>query len=521
MACGYNLLLNQSIVAAVHVNSVAAVMCDRHIQLSTPLQKITQKSRFSKLCQALLEVGQLLRELHPEGLGTVSVRLRKLKQVLRVQDVAAMEKEQIKEPASLAAPGASATPSAPRGSQLERDSKEPEHAITTTSLAERISQIGADIADVRFVIRNQKLLNEEYVELVKEMINQQALSPHIGSNSPKARKTTMTEGTIGKSGGTLRTYKRKKNATPTTTGTDPDYLPIPTPPSSPEGSTFRLKRRNKQRRSGSTPAPKGETPKGKRKLFNSGSISRVGQSKGEKTHITSSSIPAVQYAEQQNFLQIRHVDRSQWGKEIGKNIPRGMPLTFFPTKDMKIVGLDLCVAAYIFNTKLDQDELLVRSPHCAITRGALRTLEPRKPVVDDVSTSLSTAAPVLILLACMLAGNSTRIHWFLPTTFSQIATGRGPVPYTTLKAIREDFMGKANKVCKIYCPIWCDGHWFLLVIDVIRKQLVYLDSLPSEDDRPKRLRQLKKVLSFWRSCWTVMIGMMNQQILGLCAVTTR
>ncbi|XLU27966.1 hypothetical protein S245_064032 [Arachis hypogaea] len=74
----------------------------------------------------------------------------------------------------------------------------------------------------------------------------------------------------------------------------------------------------------------------------------------------------------------------------------------------------------------------------------------------------------------MLAGNSTKIHWFLPTTFSQIATGRGPVPHATLKAIWEDFMGKANRVCK----------------------LVYLDSLPSEDDRPKRLRQLKKVAIF-------------------------
>ncbi|KAL4299929.1 hypothetical protein AHAS_Ahas17G0150000 [Arachis hypogaea] len=273
-----------------------------------------------------------------------------------------------------------------------------EHPITTTSLAECISQIEADIADVRFVIQNQKLLNEEYVKLVKEMINQQSVSPHIGSNSPKVRKTTMTEGTIEKNGATLRTYKRKKNTTPTTIGIDPDYLPIPTPPSSPEGGTFRLKRRNKQRRSGSTPAPKGETPKGKRKLFNSGSIFGVGQSKGEKTHITSSSIPAVQYAEHKTSCRFAMSIGASGGRRLGKNIPRGMSLTFFPTKDMKIVGLDLCAAAYIFNMELDQDELLVRSPHCAITRGALKTLEPKKPVVDDVSTNLSADS------ACLHAG---------------------------------------------------------------------------------------------------------------------
>ncbi|XLS74155.1 hypothetical protein HN51_031020 [Arachis hypogaea] len=361
-----------------------------------------------------------------------------------------MDKEQIKEPPSLVTNGALSTPSAPTGSHSElppnlanglehkSDSQETIHTMTTSSLVERLNQIEADIIEVKFIIRNQKLLNEEYVELVKEIINQQAVSPHIGSNSPKP------------------------------------------------GSTFCFKRRNKQRRYGSIPALKGETTRGRRKLFLSGSISGVGRSKGEKIYITSSSIPAVQYAEQQNFLQIRHVNRSQWGRESGKNILHGMPLTFFPTKDIKIVSLDLFAAAYIFNTKLDQDELLVKSPHCAVTRGALRSLEPRKPVVDDV----------LILFACMLARNSTRIHWFLPTTFSQIATERGSVPHATLKAIREDLMGKANRVCKIYCPIWCDRHWFLLVIDVIRRELVYPDSLPSVDDRPMRLRQLKKVAIF-------------------------
>ncbi|XP_057720730.1 uncharacterized protein LOC130935154 isoform X3 [Arachis stenosperma] len=40
------------------------------------------------------------------------------------------------------------------------------------------------------------------------------------------------------------------------------------------------------------------------------------------------------------------------------------------------------------------------------------------------------------------------------------------------------------------------GHWFLLVIDVIRRQFVCLDSQASEDDRPKRLQQLKKVAIF-------------------------
>ncbi|XP_072075690.1 uncharacterized protein [Arachis hypogaea] len=41
---------------------------------------------------------------------------------------------------------------------------------------------------------------------------------------------------------------------------------------------------------------------------------------------------------------------------------------------------------------INVSKLLVPNPHCAVTRGALRTLEPGKPIVDDV----------LILLASML-----------------------------------------------------------------------------------------------------------------------
>ncbi|XP_020961490.1 uncharacterized protein LOC110264149 [Arachis ipaensis] len=87
---------------------------------------------------------------------------------------------------------------------------------------------------------------------------------------------------------------------------------------------------------------------------------------------------------------------------------QGMPMTFFPTEDMQVVGLDLAAAAYIFNNVLDQDELLVPNPHCAVTRGALRTLEPGKLIVDDV----------LILLASMLTQSSSRVQWFLPTTLT-------------------------------------------------------------------------------------------------------
>ncbi|XLR34680.1 hypothetical protein HN51_043997 [Arachis hypogaea] len=100
--------------------------------------------------------------------------------------------------------------------------------------------------------------------------------------------------------------------------------------------------------------------------------------------------------------------------------------------------------------------MLVSNPHCAMTRKALRTLEPGKQIVDDV----------LILLARMLAFDSTRLQWYLPTAFV------------------------------IYCPMWCDNHWFLVIIDLSRKQLVYLDSLRSPTARSKSRHQIRKLAIF-------------------------
>ncbi|KAL4328708.1 hypothetical protein AHAS_Ahas13G0227100 [Arachis hypogaea] len=73
---------------------------------------------------------------------------------------------------------------------------------------------------------------------------------------------------------------------------------------------------------------------------------------------------------------------------------QGMVLTFFTTNDMKIVGLDLCVVAYILNTKLDKE--------------------------------------------------------------------RGSIPHATLKAIRDYFMGKANRICKVISleEVMDNDNWY-------------------------------------------------------------
>ncbi|RYQ85472.1 hypothetical protein Ahy_B10g105043 [Arachis hypogaea] len=53
-----------------------------------------------------------------------------------------------------------------------------------------------------------------------------------------------------------------------------------------------------------------------------------------------------------------------------------------------------------------------------------------------------------------------------------------------------------HKAAMIYCCMWCDNHWFLVVIDLVQNQLVYLDSLRSPTAQSKRRHQIRKLEIF-------------------------
>ncbi|KAL4299690.1 hypothetical protein HN51_050374 [Arachis hypogaea] len=57
-------------------------------------------------------------------------------------------------------------------------------------------------------------------------------------------------------------------------------------------------------------------------------------------------------------------------------------------------------------------------------------------------------------------------------------------------------MANIDEVLKIHVPIWHDDHWFLLVIDMLAKQLLYLDSARSAKQRDSHVLQIKKVALF-------------------------
>ncbi|MED6149076.1 hypothetical protein PIB30_059033 [Stylosanthes scabra] len=180
-------------------------------------------------------------------------------------------------------------------------------------------------------------------------------------------------------------------------------------------------------------------------------------------------------------------DEGALAKEIGSKIPQGMTMSFLPSPGMPIEGLELAVAAYLFNPSAKQLDILAPNPHCLANRESLRSLEPGKMLTRDV----------MILVAAMLKHNSTeQQHWFLPSTFTEIATRRSPLPQRSLKSIAEDFTGKVNHVSKIFCPVLLDNHWFLTVVDVKHWKIVYLDSCRKKEMLAKRRREIVKLAAF-------------------------
>lgn len=64
-----------------------------------------------------------------------------------------------------------------------------------------------------------------------------------------------------------------------------------------------------------------------------------------------------------------------------------------------------------------------------------------------------------------------------------------------MKKYHNKFMGTFDKISKIFLPVHDSecSHWFVLVIYFDKKQLIYLDSLPSHSARADRMRSIKKL----------------------------
>ncbi|KAJ1384810.1 Ulp1 protease family, C-terminal catalytic domain, partial [Sesbania bispinosa] len=85
-------------------------------------------------------------------------------------------------------------------------------------------------------------------------------------------------------------------------------------------------------------------------------------------------------------------------------------------------------------------------------------------------------------------------RWVDEEVINQLACSIGD---SALENYKKMFMGKIDLIRKIFVPINDqNSHWYLMVIDMNKRQLVLLDSLPCAKRREWRRRHVKKVAMY-------------------------
>ncbi|XLU25420.1 hypothetical protein S245_061486, partial [Arachis hypogaea] len=172
---------------------------------------------------------------------------------------------------------------------------------------------------------------------------------------------------------------------------------------------------------------------------------------------------------------------------VASEMPQCLELAFRPPDGMHFQGSEFAVAAYIFSKNLDERyEILVADEHAQGDRRALWSLIPGQQVVDDV----------INMVASMLSFDNMSPKWFLPTTFAQIALSPVNHSIDTFEFIRSNFMGYADNLHRIYVPMYREQHWYLMIVDLVFRRLIYLDSAKNASEYEARIAQMKYVAFF-------------------------
>ncbi|KAK2456646.1 ubiquitin-specific protease ESD4 [Trifolium repens] len=168
------------------------------------------------------------------------------------------------------------------------------------------------------------------------------------------------------------------------------------------------------------------------------------------------------------------------GGDVRFYIPEWIQMTFRPTPKMCLNDICSYTAAYIFKRDDDQilgDEVLVRTTsHVYGDRKALKSLMPRCPVDQEI---INLVVARNNWYQDSVAKGKDRTIWYLPTEFAQYALESKH----TADEVREKYLGTFLKpkalVSKIFIPINDNGaHWYLLVIDLMDRKCIWLDSMP-------------------------------------------
>ncbi|QHO23269.1 Ulp1 protease family, carboxy-terminal domain protein [Arachis hypogaea] len=180
-----------------------------------------------------------------------------------------------------------------------------------------------------------------------------------------------------------------------------------------------------------------------------------------------------------------------------------------PQNNMNLSPVELAVAVYVFFRDLPHSELLVDVGDCIASRVALMTLVPRAEVVDDVCAC--SEPHILNVVIRMLTRTSKHTQWFLPTSIMQAALKGRTLTSGTATSLRNNYMR-----CKVDKVTRCDGHWYLMIIDVPRMKLIYLDSLRDPTQAEARKISMTRVALYLKG-----LTLGQSWLSGNCSVRPR
>ncbi|ESR50018.1 hypothetical protein CICLE_v10031514mg [Citrus x clementina] len=148
---------------------------------------------------------------------------------------------------------------------------------------------------------------------------------------------------------------------------------------------------------------------------------------------------------------------------------------------------------YLVYDKLAEMDVVVRTEYSSITRSSIHSLLPRAWIDGDIITMY---AEYKTIEEAQKDITSPRC-WFLPSYYSQVVLGdSGDLkPYLRASRFKERYMPQLETCEKIYVPVHCEAHWYMLVIDILRQTADIWDSLESLSQREKMINQSLTILA--------------------------
>ncbi|XLS61865.1 hypothetical protein HN51_016093, partial [Arachis hypogaea] len=178
----------------------------------------------------------------------------------------------------------------------------------------------------------------------------------------------------------------------------------------------------------------------------------------------------------------------------GLELPSWVQVCFRPTASMGLNETELAIAAYLYvNHLMDNYKEDIVISEFTSRRDVFRSLMPGKPIV---SLMLDLVADMMSIELIRESG-----YWFLPTTFA-LSEKTKLDPKSLPLCITYSYLGKVDCLKRVFIPVsetTDEGHehWYLVVIDRVKGQIILLDPLPIE----KQFKRKRTALKLDQDCY--------------------